>query len=349
MLITGGNGFIGSHVVRLLTNQHGLNILNIDVLTYAGRSESLQSLSTHPAYRHLQIDIRDGIAIRSAIDEFQPDLIMHLAAESHVDRSIDEPRNFISTNINGTFELLQAAKDYWSQLTGTRKSNFRFHHVSTDEVFGSLTPTGRFTEETAYRPKNPYSASKACSDHLVRAWHHSFGLPTIITHCSNNYGSYQFPEKLIPLVILNALERKPLPIYGNGEHVRDWIFVEDHAHALWTALTKGQPGCTYNIGANEDRSNLQVVQLICNILDDVKPHPNSSYSSLIHFVEDRPGHDKRYAIDTSKIRRELGWMPKVDFETGIRRTVQWYLTNEWWWSPIRSEVYAGDRLGKPAT
>lgn len=349
VLLTGGCGFIGSGVARFIASLNGSAILNIDCLTYAGRRESIRLGKESNNYQHLQLDIRDGEAVSQAITNYEPAVIMHLAAESHVDRSIDGPADFISTNVVGTFELLQAATEYWNQLSGSRKDAFRFHHISTDEVYGSLGETGYFTEETPYDPRSPYSASKASSDHLVRAWHHTYGLPTIITNCSNNYGPYQFPEKLIPLVTLNALERKPLPIYGKGDNIRDWLYVEDHVQALWTVVNEGQPGSTYNIGGNEERTNLQVVETICNILDETKPHPDGSYSNLIEFVEDRPGHDKRYAIDATKIKTELGWEPTVSFETGIRKTIQWYLENEWWWEPIRSGSYAGDRLGKVVT
>ena len=345
ILMTGGSGFIGSCTLRYLAPRN-FSLANIDCLTYAGRTESLRGITEQANYTHVKIDIRDKNAVNSAIREFQPDVVMHLAAESHVDRSIDGPADFISTNVVGTFELLQAATKYWNQLSGSRKDAFRFHHISTDEVYGSLGETGYFTEATPYDPRSPYSASKASSDHLVRAWHHTYGLPTIITNCSNNYGPYQFPEKLIPLVTLNALERKPLPIYGKGDNIRDWLYVEDHVRALWTVVNEGKPGSTYNIGGNEERTNLEVVETICNILDEIKPHPDGSYFNLIEFVEDRPGHDKRYAIDATKIKTELGWEPTVSFETGIRNTIQWYLENEWWWEPIRSGTYAGDRLGK---
>lgn len=345
ILVTGGSGFIGSCTLRYLALRN-LSLANIDCLTYAGRRESLCDITAQADYTHVQIDIRDKNAVTTAVRIFQPDVVMHLAAESHVDRSIDGPADFISTNVVGTFELLQAATEYWNRLSSSRKEAFRFHHISTDEVYGSLGDTGHFTEETPYDPRSPYSASKASSDHLVRAWHHTYGLPTIITNCSNNYGPYQFPEKLIPLVTLNALERKPLPIYGKGDNIRDWLYVEDHVQALWTVVNEGQPGSTYNIGGNEERTNLQVVETICKILDEIKPHPDGSYSNLIEFVEDRPGHDKRYAIDATKIKTELGWEPTVSFEIGIRKTIQWYLENEWWWEPIRSGTYAGDRLGK---
>ena len=345
VLVTGGAGFIGSALIRFLSATESVFIMNLDSLTYAANLESLQDISGCDNYQFRKLDIRDGNSLRATLEEFQPDYVMHLAAESHVDRSIDGPKAFISTNVQGTCELLEVTTNYWSELSLEQKENFRFHHISTDEVYGSLGATGFFTEVTPYDPRSPYSASKASSDHLVRAWHHTYKLPVIITNCSNNYGPFQFPEKLIPLVILNALERKPLPIYGKGDNVRDWLFVNDHVEALWLAAKKGNPGSTYNIGGNEERTNLQVVETICDVLDELRPCTEGSYSSLIEFVEDRPGHDKRYAIDASKIQTQLGWSPSIDFEQGIRKTVMWYLENNWWWKPIRTQKYSGDRLG----
>lgn len=345
ILVTGGCGFIGSALVRQLSELSNTQICNVDALTYAGRLDSLSNRSTRAEYSFQKCDIRNSLQMARIFKEFEPSIVMHLAAESHVDRSIDGPKDFITTNVLGTYELLQAAHDYWSVLRSEEQYRFRFHHISTDEVYGSLGDAGLFTEDTPYDPRSPYSSSKAGSDHLVRAWHHTYGLPTIITNCSNNYGPYQFPEKLIPLVILNALDRKPLPIYGKGDNVRDWLHVEDHVEALWTTVQKGTPGETYNIGGNEERTNLEVVETICNVLDEVKPHSDGSYKNLIEFVSDRPGHDKRYAIDASKIKSQLGWTPSISFTNGIQRTVDWYLNNEWWWKPIRDIAYSGVRLG----
>ncbi|MBO4526665.1 MAG: dTDP-glucose 4,6-dehydratase, partial [Victivallales bacterium] len=295
-----------------------------------------------------QADICDPVAVKRLFDEFQPDTIMHLAAESHVDRSIDDPLCFVKTNVLGTANLLQCALEYWRPLPDERKAAFRFQHISTDEVYGSLGATGFFKETTPYDPKSPYSASKASSDHLVRAWGHTFNLPVLLSNCSNNYGPFHFPEKLIPLVILNALDGKQLPIYGKGENVRDWLYVEDHAKALWLINEKGVPGETYNIGGHNERTNLEVVKTICAILDDLRPKAQGNYSDQIVFVTDRPGHDLRYAIDSDKLQKELGWKPEENFDTGIRKTVQWYLDNAWWWKPIREKKYAGQRLGGKA-
>lgn len=379
VLVTGGAGFIGSAVCRYLVREKGVQVLNVDKLTYAGNTESLKEIEDSPLYRFEQADICDREKMAELFAVFKPDAVMHLAAESHVDRSIDGPAAFIETNIVGTYTMLEAAREYWTSLPKDvdeqrlssdlcpLSSDFRFHHISTDEVYGSLGETGFFKETTPYDPRSPYSASKASSDHLVMAWHHTYGLPVVITNCSNNYGPYHFPEKLIPLVILNALDQKPLPIYGKGDQIRDWLYVEDHARALVTAVEKGVPGETYNVGGRNERTNLEVVQTICDILDTLKPlkpsgetadAPNASsltpmassdeitsYRDLITFVTDRPGHDMRYAIDASKLENELGWTAQEDFDSGIRKTVQWYLDNEWWWLPIREKKYTGERLG----
>jgi dTDP-glucose 4,6-dehydratase len=345
-LVTGGAGFIGSAVCRYLVKEKHISVLNVDKLTYAGNTESLKEIDQSPLYRFAQADICDREKIAELFAAFQPDAVMHLAAESHVDRSIDGPAAFIETNIVGTYTMLDCAREYWNGLSNDRKQAFRFHHISTDEVYGSLGAEGFFQETTPYDPRSPYSASKASSDHLVMAWHHTYGLPTVITNCSNNYGPYHFPEKLIPLVILNALDQKPLPIYGKGDNIRDWLYVEDHARALVLAVEKGVPGETYNVGGRNERTNLEVVETICRILDELKPRRNGTYKDLITFVKDRPGHDQRYAIDATKLETQLGWRALEDFDSGIRRTVQWYLDNEWWWGPIRSGKYAGERLGK---
>ncbi len=390
-LITGGCGFIGSAVCRYLVGEKGVSVLNVDKLTYAGNTESLKEIAESPLYQFAQVDICDHEGITQLFADFQPDAVMHLAAESHVDRSIDGPSAFIETNIVGTYNMLDCALAYWRSLPREGEttspgaspdnhqpstnncqkplaSDFRFHHISTDEVYGSLGETGLFEETTPYDPRSPYSASKASSDHLVMAWHHTYGLPVVVTNCSNNYGPYHFPEKLIPLVILNALDEKPLPIYGKGDQIRDWLYVEDHARALVTAVETGVPGETYNVGGRNERTNLEVVQTICDILDTLKPLKSSkalnetseqpatsnqqptkaikSYRDLITFVTDRPGHDMRYAIDATKLETELGWKAQENFETGIRRTIQWYLDNEWWWAPLRAERYAGERLGR---
>lgn len=382
LLITGGAGFIGSAVIRHIIQHSQDSVVNVDKLTYAGNLESLSTVSANPRYRFEQIDICDRAALDNVFAEHQPDAVMHLAAESHVDRSIDGPAEFIQTNIVGTYQLLEAARAYWNSLDNQRKQAFRFHHISTDEVYGDLPhpndehPVGLasvqhigpkadrqgqqglplFTEATAYAPSSPYSASKASSDHLVRAWQRTYGLPTIITNCSNNYGPYHFPEKLIPLVILNALEGKPLPIYGTGDQIRDWLYVEDHASALYTVVRQGQIGETYNIGGHNEKQNIEVVRTICSLLDELAPpterhltaadgSPLSSYASLLSHVADRPGHDRRYAIDASKIQNELGWVPAETFESGLRKTVQWYLDNQAWCQRVQDGSYQRERLG----
>ena len=348
VIVTGGAGFIGSALIRHLVGNRLAEVVNLDKLTYAGNLESLQSVEKSPLYHFEQADICDPVAVKRLFDEFQPDTIMHLAAESHVDRSIDDPLCFVKTNVLGTANLLQCALEYWRPLPDERKAAFRFQHISTDEVYGSLGAAGFFKETTPYDPKSPYSASKASSDHLVRAWGHTFNLPVLLSNCSNNYGPFHFPEKLIPLVILNALDGKQLPIYGKGENVRDWLYVEDHAKALWLINEKGVPGETYNIGGHNERTNLEVVKTICAILDDLRPKAQGNYADQIVFVTDRPGHDLRYAIDSDKLQKELGWKPEENFDTGIRKTVQWYLDNAWWWKPIREKKYAGQRLGGKA-
>ena len=347
ILVTGGAGFIGSAVIRHIIQNTNNQVLNIDKLTYAGNLESLKEIDQHSNYEFKQIDICDTEQITAAIDAFQPNAIMHLAAESHVDRSIDGPAAFIQTNIVGTYTLLEAARKYWMGLDAEAQQNFRFHHISTDEVYGDLEgTTDLFTETTSYAPSSPYSASKASSDHLVRAWHRTYGLPVIVTNCSNNYGPYHFPEKLIPLVILNALDAKPLPVYGNGQQIRDWLFVEDHARALYKVVTEGVVGETYNIGGHNEKQNIEVVKTICKILDELKPQANGqTYESLITFVKDRPGHDLRYAIDATKIQNELGWTPTETFETGIRKTVEWYLNNLDWCHRVQDGSYQRERLG----
>lgn len=344
ILVTGGAGFIGSAVVRLLAGELGHSVVNVDALTYAGNLDSLAAIAGKPGYKFVHGNICDATLMKELLAAEQPDAVMHLAAESHVDRSIDGPAAFITTNVVGTYTLLEAARAYWSALPPTRKDAFRFHHISTDEVFGSLGAEGKFCETTPYAPNSPYSASKASSDHLVRAWHHTYGLPTVITNCSNNYGPYHFPEKLIPLVILNGLDGKPLPVYGTGENVRDWLFVEDHARALWAVVTKGRVGEVYNIGGDAERMNIDVVRGICDLLDEFVPAAKPR-RELITFVTDRPGHDARYAMDAAKIAAELGWKPQETFESGLRKTVQWYLDNRPWWNKIREGRYAGERLG----
>jgi dTDP-glucose 4,6-dehydratase len=343
ILVTGGAGFIGSAVVRLaIEREH--EVVNLDVLTYAGCLENVADAAGSPNYAFEQVDIRDAAALAEVFKRHEPDAVMHLAAESHVDRSIDGPAAFIETNIVGTYTLLQAALNYWK--TQAQPENFRFHHISTDEVYGTLGPTGLFAETSPYDPRSPYSASKASSDHLVRAWHETYGLPVVITNCSNNYGPYHFPEKLIPVVILSAIAGKPIPIYGKGDNVRDWLYVEDHADALLLVLENGEVGRSYNIGGENERTNLELVETICSILDQKRPKPSGSYKDQISFVPDRPGHDKRYAIDPARIRDELGWRPSVTVEEGLEKTVQWYLDNEPWWRALQDRQGVGERLGK---
>ena len=350
VLVTGGAGFIGSAVVRYIIKNTKDEVLNIDKLTYAGNLESLKEVDSDSRYQFKQIDICDDEKLNQAFAEFKPNVVMHLAAESHVDRSIDGPAEFITTNIVGTYTLLEVVRKYWLNLSELQKQQFRFHHISTDEVYGDLEgTTDLFTETTAYAPSSPYSASKASSDHLVRAWQRTYGLPTIVTNCSNNYGPYHFPEKLIPLVILNALDGKPLPIYGKGNQIRDWLFVEDHARALYEVVTQGVVGETYNIGGHNEKQNIEVVKTICNILDELKPRMNNQpYETLITFVKDRPGHDLRYAIDASKIDQDLGWKPEETFDTGIRKTVEWYLNNLEWCRRVQNGSYQRERLGVSA-
>ena len=344
ILITGGAGFIGSAVVRLAITR-GHRVVNLDALTYAASLESLASISEHPNYTFLKMNIRDRESLDPVFSKHKPDVVMHLAAESHVDRSIDRPSEFVETNITGTFNILEASRKYWQKQGYPDK--FRFHHISTDEVFGSLPrdPDTRFTEQTPYDPRSPYSASKASSDHLVRAWHETYGLPVILTNCSNNFGPYQFPEKLIPLVILNALSEKPIPIYGNGNNIRDWLYVDDHANALLLALEKGESGRTYNIGDENERTNFEVVKTVCSILDRLNPRKKGQYADLITFVIDRPGHDARYAINPSRIRKELGWQTTFSFDQNLEKTVQWYLNNQGWWQPLLSTAGFGERQG----
>ena len=349
ILVTGGAGFIGSAVVRHIIENTQDNVVNVDKLTYAGNLESLESVENNPRYAFEQVDICDAKALARVFEHHQPDAVMHLAAESHVDRSIDGPAAFIETNIVGTYTLLEAARAYWNSLNDERKAAFRFHHISTDEVYGDLEGTDDlFTETTPYAPSSPYSASKASSDHLVRAWLRTYGLPTIVTNCSNNYGPFHFPEKLIPLMILNALDGKPLPVYGNGQQIRDWLFVEDHARALYKVVTEGEVGETYNIGGHNEKANIDVVHTICSLLEELvpnKPEGVAKYEDLITYVKDRPGHDVRYAIDAAKIGRELGWKPQETFESGIRKTVEWYLNNKKWWSRVLDGSYNRERLG----
>ncbi|WP_413508539.1 dTDP-glucose 4,6-dehydratase [Serratia proteamaculans] len=349
ILVTGGAGFIGSAVVRHIIEATQDSVLVVDKLTYAGNLESLSVIADNPRYSFEQVDICDRAALDRVFAEYQPDVIMHLAAESHVDRSIDGPAAFIETNVVGTYTLLEAARHYWQPLDAEKKQGFRFHHISTDEVYGDLHGTDDlFTETTPYSPSSPYSASKASSDHLVRAWLRTYGLPTLVTNCSNNYGPYHFPEKLIPLVILNAVAGKPLPVYGDGAQVRDWLYVEDHARALYQVVTEGVVGETYNIGGHNERKNIEVVHTICDLLEELapnKPQGVEKYRDLITYVKDRPGHDMRYAIDAGKIDRELGWHPQETFESGIRKTVSWYLNNETWWRRVQDGSYAGERLG----
>lgn len=349
ILVTGGAGFIGSAVVRHIINHTQDSVINLDKLTYAGNLESLADVVDNPRYTFEKVDICDRAELDRVFAQHAPDAVMHLAAESHVDRSIDGPAAFIQTNIVGTYNLLEAARAYWLTLEESAKARFRFHHISTDEVYGDLEGTDDlFTETTAYAPSSPYSASKASSDHLVRAWQRTYGLPTVVTNCSNNYGPYHFPEKLIPLMILNALDGKPLPVYGDGMQIRDWLFVEDHARALYKVVTEGDVGETYNIGGHNEKANIEVVKTICALLEEYRPEKPAgvtSYDSLITYVKDRPGHDVRYAIDASKIERELGWKPAETFESGIRKTVEWYLNNQAWWSRVLDSSYSRERLG----
>lgn len=347
-LITGGAGFIGSAVVRYLINETLHDVVNVDVLTYAGNLESLKRITQSQRYVFELADVGNHALMEEIYEKHQPDYIMHLAAESHVDRSIDGPAAFIQTNIVGTYTLLEVTRAYWNKLQGDKKDRFRFHHISTDEVYGTLGKDGLFTEESRYEPNSPYSASKASSDHLVRAWRETYGLPTVITNCSNNYGPYHFPEKLIPLVILNALAGKSLPVYGKGDQVRDWLYVEDHARALVKVVTEGQLGETYNIGGHNEKQNIDVVRTLCTLLEELapnKPEGLDKYEDLITFVADRPGHDVRYAIDATKIQQTLGWTPEETFETGMRKTVQWYLDNETWSQHVLDGSYQGERLG----
>jgi dTDP-glucose 4,6-dehydratase len=352
ILITGGAGFIGSAVVRHVINNTQDSVVNLDKLTYAGNLESLIEVQDNARYSFEQVDICNRTELDRVFAQYQPDAVMHLAAESHVDRSIDGPAAFIETNIVGTYTLLEAARSYWNTLESDKKAAFRFHHISTDEVYGDLEGTDDlFTETTSYSPSSPYSASKASSDHLVRAWQRTYGLPTLVTNCSNNYGPYHFPEKLIPLMILNALEGKALPVYGDGMQIRDWLFVEDHARALYKVVTEGEIGETYNIGGHNEKANIDVVKTICSLLEELvpnKPQGIAHYHDLITYVKDRPGHDVRYAIDAAKIGRELGWKPEETFESGIRKTVQWYLNNQEWWSRVQDGSYARERLGEGA-
>lgn len=347
LIVTGGAGFVGSNFVRYVLNYNGeVTLVNLDLLTYAGNLESLEPFTENPRYVFVHGDIRNRSLVRGLLSKYRPRAVVSLAAESHVDRSIDSPSDFIQTNVIGTFDLLEAACGYWSQLSVREREEFRFLHVSTDEVYGSLGPEGYFTEESPYKPRSPYAASKAAADHFVRACYHTYELPTMITNCSNNYGPYQFPEKLIPLMILKALQGAPLPVYGDGQHVRDWLYVEDHCRALQAVLERGRLGETYNIGGNNERTNLQVVHAICDLLNEMHPrHDGRSYREQIAFVKDRPGHDRRYAIDATKIMRELGWAPRENFESGLRKTVRWYLDNLEWCRRVQDASYRGERLG----
>ncbi len=346
IFVTGGAGFIGSAVIRDLITGSDDTVVNIDKLTYAGNLESLAAVEASPRYTFERADIGAAPVLRKLFEKYRPDAVLHLAAESHVDRSIDGPAQFIHTNIVGTYTLLEETLRYWQSLGRERRSSFRFHHVSTDEVYGSLSETGLFGEDYPYQPSSPYSASKAASDHLVRAWRHTYGLPVVVSNCSNNYGPYQFPEKLIPLVILNALSGKSIPVYGNGENIRDWLYVDDHVRALRAILAHGNIGESYNVGGHNEKTNIEVVETVCGLLDDLRPSsPSRPHASLIKFVEDRPGHDKRYAIDSGKINRELGWQPQETLDSGLRKTVQWYLENQSWSERIRDGRYRGERLG----
>lgn len=344
IIVTGGAGFIGSAVCRHLIKETDATVVNVDKLTYAGNLDSLRTISGDPRYRFSKTDICDEVAMRKLFEEVCPEAILHLAAESHVDRSITGSRNFIETNIYGTYTMLEVARHYWSSLTSAEKERFRFLHVSTDEVYGSLGVDGLFSESTAYNPSSPYAASKAASDHLAIAWYRTYGLPVIVSNCSNNYGPYQFPEKLVPLMIVNAFEGKPLPVYGDGSNVRDWLYVEDHARALYLISTKGRVGETYNVGGRNECTNLEIVRAICGALDVANPN-GAPHERLITYVKDRPGHDHRYAIDASKLEDDLGWRAKETLMSGLAKTVRWYLDNDWWWSPLRKSVYAGERIG----
>ncbi len=348
ILVTGGAGFIGSALVRLLINETDNQVVNFDKLTYAGNLESIKSIEANERYHFIQGDICDTAKVEQMLEQYQPDYIMHLAAESHVDRSIDGPGEFIQTNVVGTYTLLEAARSYFTSLSNEKKNTFRFHHISTDEVYGDLGETGLFTEETSYDPSSPYSASKAASDHLVRAWHRTYHFPVVVTNCSNNYGSFHFPEKLIPLIILNALDGKALPIYGDGKQVRDWLYVDDHARALYKVVSEGKLGETYNIGGFNEKQNIEVVNTICNHLNELitnKPEGLTDFNELITYVKDRPGHDVRYAIDANKINKELGWHPEETFDSGIKKTVQWYLANLDWCKHVQDGSYQRERLG----
>ena len=345
ILVTGGAGFIGSAVIRHLLSQSQLEVLNLDKLTYAANLDSLRSVSDSPRYHFVRADIADGKCVDKVLSDFCPHAVMHLAAESHVDRSIDGPEAFIQSNVVGTYRLLTAVHRYCRRLLDVEAEAFRFHHISTDEVFGELGPSGKFTEESPYQPNSPYSASKAAADHLVRAWGRTYGLPVVLSNCSNNYGPYHFPEKLVPLVIMKCLHGGAIPVYGDGHQIRDWLFVEDHARALQLILERGQVGESYNVGGGSERTNLQVVQGICDLLDNLRPRPEGKYRELVKFVADRPGHDFRYAMDYSKLERTLGWKPQETFESGLRKTVEWYLENSWWWLPIIEGRYSGQRLG----
>lgn len=346
VMLTGGAGFIGSALVRYLLRNIDVQVVNVDKLTYAGSLHSLDGLDGDARHHFHQEDITDAQTMRALVEKYQPDYFMHLAAESHVDRSIDGPGEFIQTNIVGTYSLLEVVREYFEQLQGERKANFKFHHISTDEVYGSLGDTGLFTETTRYKPNSPYSASKASSDHLVRAWHKTYDLPVVISNCSNNYGPFQFPEKLIPLIIQKAIAGEPLPIYGKGDNIRDWLFVDDHVKALWRIVTEGESGQVYNVGGHNEKTNIEVVETICSILDEICPRSdNENYASQITFVKDRPGHDRRYAIDADKIQQTLGWTPDETFETGIRKTIEWYLANDEWIAKVSGD-YEGQRLGQ---